>query len=176
MTDDIVEDAIERAVRLPIAFNKETEAERSVPITDEDVARGYLEQGWVVTMNGGGEMIGAQQRAAARPFTFLQRTWYVYPSGNARWWVIDKTGLSIIGHRAQKARIAEEDLETVSVPRSVLQPGMVVVQGLMSLVVGEFLWAPEYRLVGTLWCAQTTGDDEARLLCRQRPSVQFILK
>ena len=157
------------AVCLSAVYNEE--AERATPITDEDVARGSLEKGWFM-ITGTWKM----HNGVTTPHRIecLQRSWCVQRAEDGTWMcVVDR---ELCSFQALKIRLADEDLELVTVPVGAVQPGMVVVNSVGEYWDSVYVWLGEHclrpiRTNKIKWHTQT----HILLLCT-RPSMQFILK
>ena len=161
----------------PILIFAFKEAERGVPVTDEDVERGTLEQGWVIANKWppipflGMTIVDPETRTICS----LEVSWHlrrVTTTTNETIWV---SCLESVYYQANKARLSEDEVFCMPMRVADLQPGMVfmVHQGRFNVC----LPAQHARMVGDerpwLYPYDMTGIAS---VCCTRPSMQFILK
>ena len=149
------------------------EAERGDPVTNEDMERGHLEEGWILT----GEfhnfwVTHISETDATRTVRSLGREYELRQTAGG--WAINWWG-RLSNCPAMKVRLSAD--EVVGVPTRVedLQPGMVFMGGGSIFVC---LTERYVRIIGTETKVNWTAwplEKEVTVCCT-RPSMQFILK
>ena len=157
-----------------LIFAYDEETERCVPVTDEDVERGRLEDGWVLTVNFTTIIPPGSQ--ASLILSGANERWRVRRSIDGDAWVVEEDSMFF---QVTKTRLSADE-KVVCTPARVadLQPGMVFVVGGLCYVctalghmrkLGD---TAEWDLTETAW----TRSPPKVVVCCTRPSMQFILK
>lgn len=170
---------------LPILIFAFNEEERSVPVTDEDVERGHLEHGWILTEKSATPYLDRDRDdATLRPLRSMGEEYELHRTADGwavRW---------LRGHesRATKARVSlfADEIVGVSMRRRDLQPGMVFTDGggycvcLSHVYLSDGEVYTNARTLGTdaAWTMQSSWwpPDAQVTVCCARPSMSFILK
>ena len=166
-----------------LIFAYAEEAERYIPITDEDMERGYLEPGWIFTVEWSLIVVNGMGVTIADPGTrtirSLGESWQLHrvTTGGIGIWAYCTTTYYF---PANKVRLSDDE-EVVFMPMRVadLQPGMVFrmprgfyvclpAQHVRMLGDGESSSYPDARI--------TDIDLVCSVCCTRPPSMQFILK
>ena len=156
-------------------FAFDEEAERSVPVTDEDVERGRLEDGWVIHVNYERIETEAETEAVAE-LCSAGETWHLFHVSDGTW-AFHARPFGVF--RANKVRLATDDVVCARMRKSDMQPGMVYMsqpRSPLHILVSD----QQTRNHGdgdTLmpWRASHNPNGLA-LVCCTRASMQFILK
>ena len=153
-------------------FYLREEAERSVPITDEDVERGYLENGWVVWM---GPSRFQMAHCTTQTLRSLGQDVEVHRTPDG--WIVR----GMLGYYAMaiKTRLSLSADEVVGVRMRVedLQPGMVFTDTSGSNRYYVYLSENRVRILGSESALTIRWpNDYSAVVCCTRPSMQFILK
>lgn len=155
-----------------LIFHFDKEAERSIPLSDEDAERGYLEQGWVLLQ---AERQRCARTGMIRTIQSLDKTWKVHRGTEG--WAVTSAWRE---HPAIKIRLSED--EVVSAPMRIadLKPGMVYTHANM---IGFCVCLPDERVrslgFAFMWGAVLTDwplEMEVMVCCTRSPSMQFIFK
>ena len=108
----------------PVLIYAFEEAERGIPVTDEDVARGFLEDGWVPVLDlVARSFVSAPADAPTGTLTFFMCAWPVfrYPCGT---WATNATRIASM--RKMPCTTPHEELVVEPIALEDVQVGMVI--------------------------------------------------
>ena len=160
-----------------LIFAYDEEAERSVPVTDEDMACGYLEDGWVVALTwthvAVDEMVGGVDQVP-RMLWSIHEALDLYRASNGMW----AFRLGARFYQASKVRLSSDKVVHEFIRVADLQLGMVYMIHHAKMYVclpdrhvrrlgDEEAWQPDPKV---------RPDTDTVLVCCTRPSMRFILK
>ena len=170
-----------------LAFDEETE--RGIPVTNEDVERGSLEQGWVVITMQRWDAVTTDEIRTVRCAMGEHEVRRISDEGHHGWNVpprLFEWTARIEGVRyapASKVRLSADEIVFVTMCVADLRPGMVFTSaGTLCVNDSLFVCMPNQRgrLLGsdTEWAMSPPVwlPDSHVTVCCTRPSMQFILK